>query len=611
MIKKVFKAYKKLIDILFSDAPIMVILTFALSILWGLVSPVSLWVNKQIFDQGIEVAKKNISFSNYLPILILFLLVNILPMLIKDTFINGYVNMRSRLILRSELKSKMLMKCRKLKYEHFENDESLEIIEKAYNRAEESANIMFPKYISIFISSSVAAIGFIIQLFSIKWWLLITILTPFIIQTIFVTKKSKNIYDELEKYWNKEKRYKTLAGYLRSRDYNKEIKLFGIAPYLINVYGKRLNKRNREYEKYYFSNLKKNLFGYNLIDISVICNVLIFLVLFIKGTFSTGLFISLTSLIIAGTGGGIYKSFKDSTNIFSLSGYHINFFDYYNKYFNLSEKESGKIDVVPNKVDIEFKNIWFKYPKSYKYVLKDFNMKINSGECVSLVGENGEGKSTLVKLLLGLFFPNKGQILLNGIDLKFYSQKVKSQIFAPIFQDFVRYSFSLSENIGIGNISQIKDLEAIKYASKKSGVENFIERLPNGYDTVLNRDFEGGVDISGGQWQRIAIARAFIGNKLFFILDEPTSQLDPMAESKLYDEFSKIVNNKTSLFITHRLASTKITDKIFVMKNGMIEEEGSHEELMKIKGIYYTMFNAQKQWYKVGNNERNREDSEL
>ena len=595
--KTLFRAYNRLMGILFKEAPLPVIMTILMSVVVGAIPPISLWVNQQIFDKGIGVAQGEISFAGYTPILLMFSIINITPLFIRNIYINGYVRMRSQLIFRSTFKSKMLKKCKKLRYEHFENVESLEIIEKAYNRAEESANAMFPGYVTVFFSSIVSSIGFIVQLFNIEWWLLLTIIPIFIVQTVVVTKKNKNIYDELETYWNKEKQYEILASYLRSRGYNKETKLFEIAPYLINTYEHRLNGRNREYEKYYFKHLKKNIVGYNISDFAVICNVIIFLFLFLHGSITVGLFISLTSLMIGGTRNGIYKAFNDSMILFNSSGYHINFFNYYEKYFLLSEKPDGLIEDIPDNINIELKDVWFKYPGTDKYVLKGINMKICSGDKISLVGENGEGKSTLVKLLLGLFFPDQGTILLNGKDLYSYTQLARSKIFAPIFQDFSHYSFTLRENIGAGNIEQLNDDDAINAAAHKGGVDRFVEQMPEGYDTILNRDFEGGIDISGGQWQRIAIARAFMGDKPFFILDEPTSQLDPMAESRLYDEFASMVSSKSALFITHRLASTKITDKIFVIKNGVITEEGSHDELMERNGIYFNMFNAQKQWY--------------
>lgn len=173
----------------------------------------------------------------------------------------------------------------------------------------------------------------------------------------------------------------------------------------------------------------------------------------------------------------------------------------------------------------------------------------------------------------------------------------RAKWFGTVFQDFPRYSMTLKENIGVGDIDHISDGEKIKLAALKGKVHSFADKFDKGYDTLLGRDFEGGVDLSGGQWQRIAIARAFMGNKPILILDEPTAQLDPIAEADLYSELAAMVENKTAIFITHRLGSTMITDRIFVINDGQIAEAGTHDELMQASGIYCHMFNAQKQWY--------------
>lgn len=203
----------------------------------------------------------------------------------------------------------------------------------------------------------------------------------------------------------------------------------------------------------------------------------------------------------------------------------------------------------------------------------------------------------MVKLLLGLFEPDSGRILIGGKPLQAYAREAREKIFGTVFQDFTRYSISLRENVGIGDVEQLSDREAVREAMQKGNVLPFLERLPEGEDTMLNRDFEGGVDLSGGQWQRIALARALMGDRPVLILDEPTSQLDPMAESELYSEFAKLAENKTSLFITHRLGSTRITDRILVISKGRVVDTGTHEELLERGGIYADMWKAQKQWY--------------
>ncbi len=591
--KRIISAYKDLLGIIFEKAPAMVILTFLCSIISGFLTPAGVYVNKNVFDGGLAVAKGDMTFISYSSYLILFIIFALLPSLISGVIFN-YVQPRSLLILRTSYKERLLKKLKTMKYEHFESEKSMEIIDKAYNRAEVAARHLWPMYIFNWLSSIIAGSGSLLYIVSVRWWLLLTVLIPFILETYISSKINYNIYNELETYWKRERKYGTLGRYLRSREFSKELKAFGNSDYLIDTYKKRLNERNRDYERYYFKNLRKILLGGNLTKIASIANVIILLVLFVNRQMSVGLFIAMTGLMF----GGLYGILGRCTALFKWAPFHINSYDYYDKFFKLSDDTEGTESDLPESYDIEFRDVWFRYPGTQKDILKGLTFKIENGEKASIVGENGEGKSTMIKLLLGLFTPDKGEILIGGKKADEYPLSVRTKIFGPVFQDFAKYSITLKENIGIGDIEQIDNDEKINAAAKKGRANEFVEGFEKGYDTLLGRDFEGGVDISGGQWQRIAISRAFMGDKPVLLLDEPTSQLDPLAEADLYNEFAEMAENKTAIFITHRLGSTMITDKIFVISNGTITESGKHEELIRQGGIYSKMFNAQKQWYK-------------
>ncbi len=594
--KRIFKAYKELLSILFSESKFVVIATIISSILVGLVVPVSVWVNSQIFNLGLTVASGETPFSAYIPYLILFVVLTLLPVVIGDFFIYGYIEPRSQLILRTSFKGKMLQKLKKMRYEHLESQESMEIIDKAYNRVENSARHMFPMFVHRTITAIITTAGILYFIGSVKWWLLLTILIPYAIDTWLKQKYYYNIYEELEKYWTREREYSTLSNMLRSRDYVKENRLFQSSDYLIDVYGKRLSSRNRDYEKYFFKRLKQNFIGRDIsLRIAQLGNALLLLFLFTNGEVSIGLLISLTLTIFSTLFS--HDGLNGCTMLFRESGYHIKFFDFYDKYFALSEDEYGSSDELPKNFDIEFDNVYFTYPNTEKPILKGLTFKVTHGEKISIVGQNGEGKTTMIKLLLGLFQPDSGTIKIGGKPLSDYSLQVRNKMFGPVFQDFVRYSITLAENIGVGDIENSNSKQAIKDAMKKARVDDFADKIPNGEDTLIGRDFDGGVDLSGGQWQRVAIARAFMGDKPILILDEPTSQLDPMAESRIYSEFAEMSFGKTAIFITHRLGSTVITDRILVISDGKVTQSGSHDELISLGGLYADMFNSQKQWY--------------
>ncbi|QOR36881.1 ABC transporter ATP-binding protein [Clostridium sp. 'deep sea'] len=594
--KRIFKAYSELLRILYSESPFVVISIFGSAIITGVVTPISVWVNSQILNLGLAVASGNLEFVSYVPYLILFVVLALLPVVVGDLFNSSYIRPRCELIIRTAYKGKMLQKLKKLRYEHLENEASMKIIDNVYrkdNGAEEAASNMSRIYLRNLISSTIASIGILYIIASIKWWLLLTILLPFALDTYISLKFSQNIYSEMKKFWKKDRQYGILGKMLMSRGFIRENILLGASRFLIDTYRKRFALRNREYEHYFIKHMRQKLLGKIIISIAQIVNAAILLRLYLNGSLSIGIMISLTLVIFS----GLFNALKGVTDFFQSSGLHIITFEFYEKYFALSEDEYGDDNDFPAKMTIEFDDVHFTYPGTEKKVLNGLSFKINHGEKVSIVGENGEGKTTMIKLLLGLFQPDSGKIRIGGKPLNNYSQNVRRRLFGPIFQDFIKYSMTIGENVGMGDIANIDDNEAIITAMRKAKVDTFAKALADGTDTLLGRDFEGGVDLSGGQWQRIAIARAFMGNKPILILDEPTSQLDPMAESRIYSEFAEMSKDRTAIFITHRLASTVITDHIFVIANGRVALSGSHDELMKQGGLYADMFNSQKQWY--------------
>ena len=245
----------------------------------------------------------------------------------------------------------------------------------------------------------------------------------------------------------------------------------------------------------------------------------------------------------------------------------------------------------------EIRDVSFTYPGSHIPALESVSFSINPGEKVALVGRNGAGKSTLVKLLLRLYNPDAGEILLNGVPLSALDVKDLRKRVAVVFQDYARFFLTVRQNISLGDLSRDPTDEWIRAVSEKSGVGDFTGQLPAGYDTLLGKQFDGGFDLSGGQWQRIAIARALAREASLIVLDEPSSALDAMAESELFRNFSELTRDKSALFITHRLGSVRMADKIVTLKGGTVVEVGSHDQLVNGNGEYATLFNAQAENY--------------
>lgn len=259
---------------------------------------------------------------------------------------------------------------------------------------------------------------------------------------------------------------------------------------------------------------------------------------------------------------------------------------------------------VPEKVKhnashtIEFRHVSFKYPDTDRYVLKDINLMFRPGETVVLVGLNGAGKTTLIKLLTRLYDPTEGEILLDGKNLRDYDVKDLYRMFGIIFQDFGKYAVTAGENIHFGDIEREYCEDEIEDAARQSNAADYIEKLPLKYDTPLMRFFEpDGLELSIGQWQKLAISRAFYSQSDVLILDEPTASLDPMAEQEIFNQFDRLREDKTTVFVSHRLSSATVASLIVVLENGMVVESGDHNELMAKRGKYYELFSTQAKRY--------------
>ncbi len=249
-----------------------------------------------------------------------------------------------------------------------------------------------------------------------------------------------------------------------------------------------------------------------------------------------------------------------------------------------------------NKYDIEFHNVSFKYPNTDKYALKDLNLKFKVGDRIAVVGMNGSGKTTMIKLLCRLYDPTEGYITLNGIDIQKYDYEDYLKLFSVVFQDFKLFSFSVAENVAA---SVDYDEEKVWSALEKAGMFERVQAMPKGLKTPVYKDFEeDGVEISGGEAQKIAIARALYKDAAFVILDEPTASLDPIAEHEIYSRFNDMVKDKTAVYISHRLSSCRFCDRILVFDNGQLIQDGSHENLLENpNGKYSELWNAQAQYY--------------
>jgi len=271
-------------------------------------------------------------------------------------------------------------------------------------------------------------------------------------------------------------------------------------------------------------------------------------------------------------------------------------------FFEMRPKIESKPNALPAprpiRIGFEFRNVSFRYPGSSRLVLNGLNFQLRPGERVALIGENGEGKTTIVKLLTRLYDPLEGQILLDGVDLREYDLADLYKEIGVIFQDYMRYEMTARENIAVGRIEEVNNLELLRRSAEKSMASDVVGKLGAGYDQMLGRRFEGGVDLSGGEWQKVALARAYLRDAQVLVLDEPTSALDARSEYEVFQRFAELTAGKMALFISHRFSTVRMADRIVVLENGRIAEEGDHDALTSLGGRYAEMFELQAASYR-------------
>jgi ATP-binding cassette, subfamily B, bacterial len=382
-----------------------------------------------------------------------------------------------------------------------------------------------------------------------------------------------------------------------SRESAKELKLFGLGPFLVGRYkvlSDELHRQNVGLAK------RKLIFGAFLTLLGtlgyyggyafVIYQTVIGVLTIGQLTFLAG--------AIAGASSGIQAVFTTFAGVADQSLFLTDLVDFFAVQPTILSKPGALVAPRPIRQGIEFKNVSFSYPGNRRRILSGINMRIEPQERVALVGENGQGKTTVVKLLTRLYDPTEGQILLDGVDLREYNLEDLWKEIGVIFQDFVHYDMTVSENIGVGRIEEALNPFRIRAAAMKTFAEKVIQKLPKGYDQPLGCRFEGGVDLSGGEWQKIALARAYLRDAQLLVLDEPTAALDARAENEVFERFSELTSGKMALLISHRFSTVRMADRILVLQKGGIAEQGQHDELVREGGLYAQMFELQAASYR-------------
>jgi ATP-binding cassette, subfamily B, bacterial len=593
--KERLKTLKLILKWSYKSSPTIFIWIIILSIISGLIVVVTPYIYKILIDYLTSLNLEITTKITTTIILIIFLYL----LTILGSYIFNEINylLRIKMNLRIDrFASKQLMKkTTTLDLEHFEDSEFYDNLYRA-NLAIPKIQEILRDFITVFrFLISVLAILISLTVYDIKITLLVLIgAIPYLIVSLRYTNINYNIFTANSKEKRKAKYYLNLIN--TDKKSVKEIKLFSLKNTFLTKFEKLFKIAIKRQDKVINKQIRE-------ISLSIVFNMITMLValaistnLYIKGQITIGTIVFLFALI---------TDFAYNMGIlFEVFGYLNSSVTEAN---SLREVLKYKSKIIQNKntkfsktlkTGIIFKDVYFKYPKTEKYVLKDINLKIKPGENIAIVGENGSGKTTFIKILTRLYDTTKGEIIIENKNIKEYKLSEIHKNIGVIFQDFVQYEATVKENIHFGDA--YKSPKTIEHSAIKSGAHNFIKEFDKKYLENLGRTIEkDGKELSGGQWQKIALARAFFKNSKILILDEPTAAIDAKAEYELFKRFKSLTKNKTTILISHRFSTVKMADRIIVMDKGRIVEEGSHKELMEKKGVYHNLFTLQAKGYQL------------
>jgi ATP-binding cassette subfamily B protein len=577
----------------FRVSPFYTIILAMQRIVSGLLPALQIFVTAEFVNTAIAILNKKAEMRDiYVPIALLAAMMSysvIIGVLME------FVNCRANIHFRKKLRPEMIEKRARLEYRHIEDQKTADLINRVCPVIDGIVREMYTRILDM-AENIIFIAGILTALFTQVWWVALFLAASGIPILIIATRAGRKSYEADREMSRIDRRAWYLSDVLKSRESVEERSVYGYSSKLNEQFAERYEYARKFRMKVLVRNFIKQKMGGIVTSVLSTVVMLALLPPVTRGDIDIGMFIGMM--------GGV----------FSLSGklsWGVNWIiedlarkrEYLKdltEFMRLGEHEDA--NALPDRTmtfkTIEFRNVSFKYPGTEKLILDDISFVIEKGRHYAFVGVNGAGKTTITKLITGLYTNYDGEILVDGRPLRSLSQAEVKGLSSVVYQDFAKYCISMYENIETGCLSHAHDRADIMAAAELAGLSGTIKKLHNGIETPLGKILEKGMDISGGEWQRVAIARSIVSTAPLRILDEPTASLDPVSESMVYRKFEQISRGKTTIFISHRLGSTRLADVIYVIAGGRIAESGSHEELMEKNGIYAEMFRAQAEWYK-------------
>lgn len=569
-----------------------------LEIIEGMLLPINVFAIQNLIDKIIFAYKYNENLS-----VVFFPLASVIGIYLFHSIyepVKSWCEFLMRQQLNLFFDGIIVNKLKVIDYTHLENSNDLDVIRRVEEISGNAAVDLFINACSL-LSGMIKITGSFVLLIRYNYIIAITVSLVSIPIFFISARYGKTIHEWYQVNTKKRRTRDYLSSIFTDKTAAYEMRVYGYFPYLQNKW-KNISRNLR------MSDFKLQLQAWrNTVVSSFLLNIFeyaVYLILLLPTFYeyiTIGIFVGLSHAVSEVESIVLWEF----SSLFTFFTQNKAYWTEYNTFLRYREvQKHSKLLKRPDKrilrIDsIEFENVYFKYQNMDVNVLDDVNFEISSGRMYSLVGINGAGKSTIIKLLLGLYKPDKGAIYINGINTRNMDFIEQLRFFSIIFQDFEKYCVSLKDNVMLSNLHDYHDGQ-IREEQIKSIFQNLnfdYKKLPNRLDTIMGTSFKNGVDVSGGEWQKIALARMFNRNAEFFILDEPAASLDPISEMRLYNQIKKKLAGKTSLLVTHRLGATTFCDTIAVLSDGKIIESGSFKELIKQGGLYAQMYMQQKHWY--------------
>lgn len=582
----------------FKIMPITIIIMITLRIFVAVVPSLEVLATTSFIDTSIDIFKYGQASRIYLP---LFEVIAIIGVSWLSSMILSFVRLRIGIKMKEAIYPAVVKKRNRLAYRHVENNDAWELITRVSKDVSEQFVKGFDNILNIV--EYIITIGSLMIIIGSKvWWVPIAMVMIAVPLFLLAFKSGEVEYDafvDSEKYMRK-------ADYLKdvisSRENVEERALFGYTHAIDKMWFRWFEiARKIEYKTDGQIFIRTKIAS--IITAFLSMTIMLILLFPVRSkAITVGMYISL----VTATFSLVDKMSWEFSLIMKEYAKNKNYMEDLTAFSALEEVEGADrqpdISVYEEAFEsIEFKNVKFSYPGTEKKILNGISMRLEKNKRYAFVGKNGAGKTTITKLLTGLYNNYEGQILINGKDIKEFTQEQLKAYFSVVYQDFAQYYISLKANVLLGvcgqELSKDKKKALVESALDKMEMTEEVKKLANGIETEIGKLSEESVDLSGGQWQRVAIARTLVSNAPVYILDEPTAALDPISESKVYELFKKVSKEKTTFYITHRLGAARIADEILVVDDGIIAEYGNHDELVHKKGIYAAMFEAQRAWY--------------